>query len=122
MSWKPEGYTSAAPYLVVRDAEATLAFLEAVFGAARLRVVPRPDGGIMHAEARIDDTVVMMGEAPEGPEAHVHVYVPDVDATWSRALEAGGEIVQAPERKTPDDDRRGGFRDPNGVTWWIASA
>jgi uncharacterized glyoxalase superfamily protein PhnB len=37
-------------------------------------------------------------------------------------MAAGGEIVQAPERKTPDDDRRGGFRDPNGVTWWIASA
>jgi PhnB protein len=122
MSWKPEGYTSAAPYLTVRDAEATLALLEAVFGATRLRVIPRPGGGIMHAEARIDDTVVMMGEAPEGPEAHVHVYVPDVDAVWARAMAAGGEIVQAPERKTPDDDRRGGFRDPNGVTWWIASA
>ena len=122
MSWKPEGYTSAAPYLMVRDAEATLALLEAVFGAARLRVIPRPGGGIMHAEARIDDTVVMMGEAPEGPESHVHVYVPDVDATWTRALAAGCEIVQAPERKAPDDDRRGGFRDPNGVTWWIASA
>lgn len=122
MSWKPEGYPSAAPYLTVRDAEATLALLEAVFGAARLRVVLRPGGGIMHAEARIDDTVVMMGEAREGPESHVHVYVPDVDATWTRAMAAGGEIVQAPERKTPDDDRRGGFRDPNGVTWWIASA
>lgn len=46
----------------------------------------------MHAEVRIDDTVVMMGEAtgdcPVQP-AHLHIYVPDVDATFARAVECG---------------------------------
>ena len=77
MSWKPENYTSASPYLMVKDAEATLEFLENVFGAHRLRVHKQEEGpGITHAEARIDDTIIMMGEVPEAREAHIHVYVP----------------------------------------------
>jgi uncharacterized glyoxalase superfamily protein PhnB len=122
MPYKPEGYTSAAPYLLVRDAQATLDFLRTVFGAEELRVFPCPPekGGIMHAEARIDDTVIMMGEMPDGPPANVHVYVPDAGAAFARALEAGGTVVQQPERKE-DGDLRGGVRDVNGTTWWIAT-
>ena len=119
MDWKPYGYTSAAPYLIVRDAERTLNFLEATFGAERLRVIPRDGGGIMHAEARIDDTVVMMGEMPEGPDAHVHVYVPDPDAAFRRALDAGAAEVQ-PLTEAGDGDLRGGVRDADGTIWWIA--
>ena len=52
--------------------------------------------------------------------AHVHLYVPDVEATWTRALAAGAEPVQAPEEKG-DGDRRGGFRDAGGTTWWIST-
>ena len=52
--------------------------------------------------------------------AHVHVYVPDVDATYRRALEAGAESIQEPVRKQ-DEDRRGGVKDAGGTTWWIAS-
>lgn len=120
MAWKPEGYTSVAPYLIVRDAERTLAFLEAAFGAERLRVIPREDGpGVRHAEARIDDTVVMMGEAPDGPRANVHVYVEDVEAAFARAVAAGGEVVQKLERGG-DGDHRGGVSDGDGAVWWIA--
>ncbi|RAI04298.1 extradiol dioxygenase [Acuticoccus sediminis] len=120
MTYKPDGYTSVAPYLIVRSAEATLSFLEATLGAERLRIIPRDGGGVMHAEARIDDTVVMMGEMPEGQPANVHVYVPDVDATFARALAAGGTAVQAPAEKG-DGDRRGGVNDPNGITWWFST-
>lgn len=126
MGYKPEGYTSAAPYLLVRDAQATLDFLRAVFDAESLRIIPCPPaldgtpGGIMHAEARIDDTVVMIGETPDGPSAHVHVYVPDARASFARAKAAGGAVVQEPERKE-DGDLRGGVRDANGTTWWVAT-
>ncbi|MEO0913961.1 MAG: hypothetical protein AAFY59_13380, partial [Pseudomonadota bacterium] len=66
MAWKPQSYSSASPYLMVRDAEVTLRFLEEVFDARRLRVHRKEDGaGVAHAEARIDDTVIMMGEVPE---------------------------------------------------------
>ncbi|MGB7244129.1 MAG: VOC family protein [Sulfitobacter sp.] len=120
MSYKPDGYTSVAPYLIVRDAEASLAFVETVFQAVRLRVIPRDTGGIMHAEARIDDTVVMMGEMPEGPDAHVHIYVAEPQVVFQRALDAGGQVVQA-LKDMGDGDMRGGVSDANGTVWWIAS-
>jgi uncharacterized glyoxalase superfamily protein PhnB len=121
MSYKPSGYTSAAPYLIVADAEATLAFTAAVFGAEPLRVIRGDDGALRHAELRIDDTVVMVGPMGGGPEAHVHVYVDDPDAAFGRALAAGATPVQAVAVQD-DGDRRGGVRDANGTTWWLGRA
>jgi len=122
-TYKPEGYTSAAPYLIVRDAGGTIAFLKRVFDADELRRFDGPDRRVMHAEVRIDDTVVMMGEAADGwpaQPAHVHVYVPDVAAAYRRAMDAGAESVQEPEQKG-DPDKRGGVKDAYGTTWWIAT-
>lgn len=118
MQWKPDGYTSVAPYLVVGDAQATLDFARAVFGAETLRVERGASGAITHAEMRIDDTVVMLGQSPGGPAAHVHVYVADPEAAHRTALAHGAEEVQ-PVQDRPDGDRRGGVRDANGITWWM---
>ena len=121
--WKPKGYTSASPYLIVSDAKATMEFLRAVFDAVPLRIIPRDDGKLRHAEARIDDTVVMFADEVEGwPAMHgyVHIYVRDVDATYQKALAAGGTSVAAPVQKD-DADKRGGVQDPGGTTWWIAT-
>ena len=77
----------------------------------------------MHAEVRLDDTVVMLADGTDGwpPMAsHVHVYVADVDATYARALEAGAVSVQVPVKKE-DEDKRGGVKDAGGTTWWIAT-
>jgi len=52
--------------------------------------------------------------------AHVHIYVPDVDATYAKALAAGATSVQAPLKKG-DEDKRGGVRDAGGTTWWIGT-
>jgi uncharacterized glyoxalase superfamily protein PhnB len=109
--------------LIVADAAATIAFLKTVFGATPLRRHERPDGSIMHAEVRIDDTVVMIADRTDGWEAmpaHVHVYVADVDATFAKAVAAGGISVMPPAQKA-DEDRRGGVTDPGGTTWWIAT-
>ncbi len=122
--WRPDGYTQLSPYLVVEGADRLLAFLERVFGADALRRFEDDDGGIVHAEARIGDTVIMVADAVEGwppVSAHVHVYVPDADAVYAAALEAGAESLQTPVRRNGDPDRRGGFRDPSGTTWWVAT-
>ena len=122
-TFKPDGYNSVSPYLVVDGAEATIRFLERAFGAVEVRRFPRPDGTIFHAEVRIDDTVVMIadaGDAASSRPAHVHVYVPDVDETYRRALEAGGTSVQEPVKKD-DPDKRGGVKDAGGTTWWIGT-
>jgi len=123
--YKPESYNSVSPYLVVPDAVATIVFLESIFGALEIRRFPGADGrGIMHEEVRLDDTVIMLGDAvpdqwPATP-CHVHVYVPDVDATFRKALEHGATPLQEPVKKD-DEDKRGGFKDAWGTTWWIGT-
>ena len=75
--YKPQDYTSVAPYLIVDGAEVTIAFLARAFGARELRRFPGPNGTLMHAEVRIDDTVVMLADGGEGwppVPAHVHIY------------------------------------------------
>ena len=123
-SWKPSNYTSVAPYLITPRAGSVIDFLCEALGAVPLRRFDMPDGSIMHAEVRIDDTVVMLGEAggewPAVP-SHVHVYVRDVDASYARAVSAGGVGVQAPTRREGDPDRRAGVKDPGGNTWWLST-
>lgn len=118
MAYKPDGYTDLAPYLLVSDAETVLTFCEKVLGAKRLRVVPNESGGIMHAECRIGDTVLMMGEA-DGPPAMLHLYLPDPDAAFERAVAHGAEIIQ-PMMEKGDGDRRGGVRAPDGTQWFLS--
>lgn len=118
MSYKPVGHTSLAPYLVVPDPEAVPEFCEQVFGAERLRVI-RDGDRIEHAECRIDDTVLMMGGMAGGPPALVHIYMPDPDAVFARALALGAEDVQ-PVMEKGDGDRRGGVRTQCGTSWYVA--
>lgn len=121
--YKPNDYNSVSPYLIVNGAEATINFLEAVFGAVELRRFPGEPGKIMHAEVRIDDTVIMLADGVEGwppIPAYVHVYVRNVDEVYQRALAAGATSVQEPVQKE-DEDKRGGVKDDGGTTWWIAT-
>jgi uncharacterized glyoxalase superfamily protein PhnB len=122
-SYKPEGYNSVSPYLVVNGADATITFLVEVFSAVELRRIPNDAGKITHAEVRIDDTVVMVADGDDGWSSipsHVHIYVSDVDATYKRAIAAGAMSVQEPIKKD-DEDKRGGVKEAGGTTWWIAT-
>lgn len=119
MKYKPEGFTSVSPYLVVSEPETTLAFLKAVFGCEPIAAMRSENGDIRHTQVRIDDSIVMIGGAPGGPEAHVHVYVDDVEEKFAAAKRAGGTVVQELEIRH-DGDRRGGIRDTSGTTWWLS--
>ncbi len=123
-SFKPKGYTTVSPYLVVKGAKEVIDFLKKVFGARELQRFDMPGGSIMHAEVQIGDTVVMIGDAGENSPpipCDLHVYVENVDDTYHRALEAGGISVQAPERKGQERNRRSAVRDSAGNTWWIST-
>ncbi|MGQ0561108.1 MAG: VOC family protein [Gemmatimonadota bacterium] len=123
-AWKPEGYTSVAPYLITTGAQRVIDFLKAGFDATELRRYEDEHGRIMHAEVRIDDTVVMIADDAENwpaLQSHLHVYVPDALASYNRSLQAGGESVQAPASRAGDPDLRGGVKDPSGNTWWIST-
>lgn len=122
-NYKPSGYPSVSAYLIVSDAAATIDFLCRVFDAREIRRFDSEQGGIMHAEVRLDDSVLMIADDPSGGSgvpAHVHIYVEDVDAVYERAVKADAESVQAPMQKE-DEDRRAGVRQASGTTWWIAT-
>ena len=121
--YKPEGYSSVSPYLIVDGASRTIDFLLEAFDGVKLREVRGPGGSLIHAEVRLDDTVVMLTDGAEGWPAipsHVHVYVSNVDETYKRALKTGAISVQEPVKRG-DENKRGAVKDPGGTTWWIAT-
>lgn len=120
----PVGYHTVTPLLSVRGAARLIDFLKKAFGATEIYRFPSPDGSVMHAELKIGDSVLMLGEAvneqhPAMPVA-LYIYVDDADATYRKALDAGGESVGA-----PDDmfwgDRVATIKDFAGNKWWIAT-
>ncbi len=119
----PEGYHTVTPYLVVKGAAQLIDFLQQAFDAEETQRMALPDGTISHAEVRIGDSVVMMGEAGgdfKPMPAMFHLYVEDVDAVYQRALQAGATSVRAPEDQFYGD-RTGGVQDSFGNQWWIAT-
>jgi PhnB protein len=94
----PEGHNAVCPYVVVTSASGLIEFLKKTFDAVEIDRMGPPGGPVMHAEVRIGDSIVMMGEAMGGPTfpGQVHCYVADVDATYKRALAAGGTSVREP--------------------------
>jgi uncharacterized glyoxalase superfamily protein PhnB len=120
---RPKDYPALSPYLICPGADRVIRFAEQVLGARLLRRFAAPDGSVAHAEIRVEDSVVMIGESgaqwPSVP-THLHVYVDDVDAVYARAMNAGGKSVQEPMVKE-DSDRRCGVLDPSGNTWWFAT-
>ena len=87
-----------------------------------LRRYDMPDGTIMHAEIQIDDSVIMLGNSsdkyPPVPLV-MHVYVPNVDDTFDKAIKAGCEIIEKPKERAEDPDRRATFKDFAGNMWSV---
>lgn len=112
-----------APYLVARDAPDLIRFIESAIGGRLSGQEVEADGRIVHAEVRIEDGFVMIGEAPPGRApfpAMLHLYVRDSDTAYRRALEAGATQVHPPAT-APDGQRRSGVRDRWGNEWWFSS-
>jgi uncharacterized glyoxalase superfamily protein PhnB len=119
----PDGYHTLTPYLTVPDGERMLSFLQDVFGAKLVERHNRPDGSLQHAELQIGDSKIMVGGANQQftprPQT-VYVYLPDVDAIYQRALNAGAKSIM-PVANQFYGDRNGGFEDPAGNWWWVAT-
>lgn len=120
---QPDGYHAVTPYLVVSDAARLIEFLVTAFEARETERLEAQNNRIAHAEVRIGDSVVMLGEARDGHKERpcmLYLYVPDADATWQRAVAAGATAGQAP-RDQFYGDRSGSVIDPCGNEWWIAT-
>ncbi|MGC1452068.1 MAG: VOC family protein [Candidatus Sulfotelmatobacter sp.] len=120
----PEGYHTLTPYLTVRDAVRAIEFYKQAFGAQERGVMKGPDGKVMHAELKIGDSIIMLGdEFPEygalspqstgGAGLGLHIYVDGVDAAFDRAVKAGAR-VDMPVSDQFWGDRYGKLTDPFG--------
>jgi len=128
----PEGFHTITPGLVVRDAARAIDFYKRAFGAEELVRMPGPDGrGVMHAELRIGDSVLFVGdEAPSmgsrspqalgGTAVALHLYVEDVDKAFKRAIDAGAQ-VKMPVADMFWGDRYGKIADPFGHEWGLGT-
>jgi PhnB protein len=126
----PRGYHTVTPSLVVAGAGKAIDFYKQAFGAVELMRFPGPDGTIMHAEIRIGDSIVMLGdEMPEqggrGPKSiggtpvSFFIYKENVDAAWKEAVDAGARTIM-PLADQFWGDRTGCLEDPFGHRWWLA--
>ncbi|MGA3295435.1 MAG: VOC family protein [Candidatus Acidiferrales bacterium] len=119
----PKGLNNVNVYLHPLRAEPMIDFMKRAFGAEEKAKYASPDGVVHHAEVRVGDSVVEMGEA-HGPyqpmPSTFYLYVPDVDAVYDRALKAGATSLNPPADQ-PYGDRNGGVKDPFGNTWYIAT-
>jgi PhnB protein len=122
-SYLPKGLHNVNVYLHPRRAEPLIAFLKRAFGAQELAKYVSPDGVVNHAEIRIGDSVVEIGEAHDKYEpmpAMFYLYVPNVDAVYRQTVAAGATSFQEPTDQ-PYGDRQAGVRDAFGNTWYIAT-
>ena len=130
----PEGFRTVTPHLVIEGAARAIDFYKQAFGAEEIYRMPAPDGRLMHAEIRIGDSIVMLGDDfPEwtggkkrspkalgGSPVAVHLYVADCDATIARATQAGATLSM-PAADMFWGDRFGKVTDPFGHDWSIAT-
>jgi PhnB protein len=119
----PEGLRSVQPYLHLRGADRMIPFLEEAFGAENLGVAKSSEGLVLHATIRIGDATLEIDEAGgefQPKPCHLHIYVPNTDAVYERALLAGGSSIESPQDK-PYGDRAAGVKDAFGNSWFIAT-
>jgi PhnB protein len=118
---RPEGFHTVTPYLTVQKPGEVIDFLTKAFGAEEKFRTTGSAGG-MHAEVRIGDSMVMIGGAPHIPPmpTAIHLYIPDVDDAYRRAIEAGATSLMEPADQ-PYGERSGGVEDVGGNRWYIAT-
>lgn len=127
----PPGYHAVTPAIIVRGANEAIEFYKRAFGAEEISRMLAPDGAIAHAEIRIGDSLIMLGEENPmwstrsplslgGVHGSLHIYVEDADAAVARAVAAGAAVRQ-PLEDAFWGDRYAKVVDPYGHEWGIAT-
>jgi len=119
----PDGYHAVNPYLHVQGAERLIAFVTETFAAVELSRHTDHDGRIRHAEFKIGDSIIECSDARDdfpAMQSGLHVYVPDTDACFLKAVAAGATVLYEPQNM-PYGERSAGVKDPLGNNWYIAT-
>ena len=123
VQYKPDGYHTITPYLVVDGAAEAITFLSQVFDATQVLRMDGPDGRIGHAELRIGDSTLMIADVPPSGKAKtglLHLYVEDSEALYRRALDLGATSLRVPTIEFYGD-RVASFADRWGTEWFLAT-
>jgi len=127
----PQGFHTVTPSLVVRNAAKAIDFYKKAFGAEERMRMAGPGGKITHAELKIGDSIIFLhDEMPEmgskspeslgGSASTLFLYVPDVDSSFKRAVDAGGKSTM-PVTDMFWGDRFGSLTDPFGHSWGLST-
>jgi len=119
----PEGVRNIQPFLHLRNASSMIPFLQEAFEAEVLGMAKSDEGELLHSTVKIGVGTVEINEAHGDAQpmpSYLHVYVPDVDDLYGRALKAGAQSVESPSTK-PYGERSAAVRDPFGNTWYLAT-
>jgi PhnB protein len=123
VNFKPVGFHTITPFLLVKNASNLIDFMKQVFEAEEVERYSNEDGSIMHAVLQIGDSRVMLSDASEQfPErtSMLHLYLPDVDTVYQRALSTGATSLREPVDEFYGD-RSAGVLDSFGNQWWLAT-
>lgn len=120
----PFGLHTITTYLIAKDVLKLINFLDEVFGA-KLRgdIRYRDDNTVQHAEVKIGDSIIMLGEPMSDIEpmtSGMYIYVDDCDTAYHKALSLGAISVSEPANY-PHGDRYGGVKDFAGNIWWVVT-
>jgi PhnB protein len=129
-NYVPREYKTVNVMLIVKDVNKALSFYNNAFGAEIIMKLETPEGAIKHAEMKIDDTIIMLGEedprynlSPEslgGTGVVIHLYTGDAEGLFETATKAGAEEI-FPIKEQFYGDRAGRVKDPFGHQWIIAT-
>lgn len=124
-----------SPHLTVHDASGAIEFYKRAFGAREVVRMPMPNSDkLAHAAVSINGGMVMLADAFEGmgegsaaspktlggTPVTIHLNLPDVDATWKQAVDAGARVIM-PLADQFWGDRYGIIEDPYGHRWSLAT-
>ena len=127
----PDGYHTATPYLIIKNAAAALDFYRRAFGAVESMRLVAPTGEVGHAEIRIGNSVIMLADempnmgfrspaALGGSPVSILLYVENVDERFKQAVDAGAKVVR-PVQDQFYGDRSATLEDPFGHIWTVAT-
>lgn len=119
----PDGFHTVTPFLVVKDTTKLLEFVKKAFNGETTSIMKDPDGRVMHATARIGDSIIMASDEMErfpAMSCMLYLYVDDVDAIYKQAIKAGGQSLREPTDEFYGD-RSAGIKDAWDNQWWIAT-
>lgn len=121
--WQSPKRATVTPVIMVKDVMKTIEFAKDVFDGELVDPpLMRSNGELWNAEMRIGDSTIMFNAPPTGHEIRgfIYVHVPDADATFKRALDAGAQPIMEPSEQFYGE-YDGGFQDGQGNVWWVAT-